>query len=172
LRAAGIDVGRRVDRTAMAVLDDLRLVDVLVLSGVPFARQYQLLGDRLRHHGPHAVAVDSTGMGGPVAEQLEGQGWPVVPVSIGGAGAASHFELFSRLRWVINSGHFSVAKDCPWRGLMRDELKALRGSLTPVRARLRVEAAAGHHDDLAFALALAVLARDRARGRDVLDDLR
>jgi hypothetical protein len=107
------------------------------------------------------VAVDATGLGQGAADQLAADGWPVLPVTIG-AGAGSHTALFGRLREVINSGRFSVAPECPHRGLIRDELKELSGSYTPT-GRVRVAARRGH-DDLAFGLALAVLAWSTAHG--------
>jgi hypothetical protein len=128
-----------------------------------FPRQLVALGDRLRRHSPiQRVAVDATGVGLPVADHLSYHGFQVLPVSIG-SGAASHFELFSDLRWAINSGHFSVAPGCPHRMLIKDELKALAGSYTPSGRGIHIAARRGH-DDLAFGLALAVHARRVERG--------
>jgi hypothetical protein len=159
---AGLDVGRRHDRTALLVLDGLRLVDCLMLADMPLPAQCRAVGDRLRScRHLRMVAVDATGLGQGAADQLAADGWPVLPVTIG-AGAASHTRLFGRLREVINSGHFSVAPECPHRALIRDELRNLSGSYTP-RGRVRVAARQGH-DDLAFGLALAVLAWSIAHG--------
>jgi hypothetical protein len=123
---------------------------------MPLPRQCLALGDRLRRHRHlRMVAVDATGLGVGVADQLAADGWPVLPVTIG-AGAGSHTRLFGRLREVINSGRFSVAPECPHRALICSELKNLSGSYTP-RGRVRVAASRGH-DDAAYSLALAVLA--------------
>jgi hypothetical protein len=163
VRFAGLDVGRKVDRTALLVLDELRLVDCLLLEKMNFPRQLVALGDRLRRHSPlQRVAVDATGVGLPVADVLAYHGFPVLAVHIG-SGMASHARLFGGLREAINGGDFSVAPDCPHRTLIKDELKALTGSYTPSGRGVHIAARQGH-DDLAFALALAVHARRAGHG--------
>src|SRR3954471_24488681 len=127
-----------------------------MLENLPLPAQCRAVGDRLRlHRHLRMVAVDATGLGQGAADQLAADGWPVLPVTIG-AGAGTHARLFGGLREAINSGRFSVAPECPHKALICGELKNLTGSYTP-RGRIRVAARQGH-DDLAFGLALAVLA--------------
>lgn len=155
---AGLDVGRTTDATVLMALRHLELVDALVIENKPFPEQFRLLGDRLRRHNPAAVAVDATGVGKAVADQLVVDGWPVIPYVIGSAG---HLELFGLLRRTLHRPGFSVSRDCPHRARIRDELRQLGVGYTP-RGQVHVAARSGH-DDCCFALALALLAREHLR---------
>jgi len=155
---AGLDVGRHHDRTALIVLDELTICDALLIQGLPFDRQRVALDDRLWLHKPRLVAVDVTGIGTGMADLLDLSGWRIHRANIG-SGDAAHLELFAGLRQALADPAFHVKQSLPHKAELLAELKALAGTYTP-SGRVHVAASSGH-DDLGFALALAVLARTR-----------
>ena len=71
----GVDVARRRDLWVAAVLeqvgDVLWLRDLAVRHGIPFSQQRAIVGDLAARYRPSRIAVDQTGMGEAVVEQLQ-----------------------------------------------------------------------------------------------------
>ena len=73
-RYIGVDIGRAHDLTAIAELaavgPELRLVDLETIERAPFAEQRELLWSRLSRPSVRGVAIDATGIGAQLAEEL------------------------------------------------------------------------------------------------------
>ena len=73
--AIGVDVARRRDLWVAAVLervgDVLWLRELVVRHGIPFSQQRAIVGALARNYAPARIAVDQTGMGEAVVEQLQ-----------------------------------------------------------------------------------------------------
>ena len=71
----GVDVARRRDLWVAAVLervgDVLWLRELVVRQGIPFSAQRAIVGDLAVRYRPARIAVDQTGMGEAVVEQLQ-----------------------------------------------------------------------------------------------------
>ncbi len=71
----GVDVARRRDLWVAAVLervgDVLWLRELVVRQGIPFKRQRAIVGDLAKRYRPVRIAVDQTGMGEGIVEQLQ-----------------------------------------------------------------------------------------------------
>jgi hypothetical protein len=120
---AGVDLGQRRDRTAIAVIEkDVLISDrpdpitwerprtvryqVRHLQRLPLGTPYTAvlehvarLGRALAKLGPCAVAVDSTGVGLPVVDALRmpGESWRLMPVTIGYADRGAYSDGFWRV---------------------------------------------------------------------------
>jgi phage FluMu gp28-like protein len=150
----GIDIGRRKDLTVAWTLERVRDVlwtrEVLVLDGVPFPEQEATLGERVRR--ARYVAVDSTGLGGPISEHLaERLGeYKLDAVTFT---ADRKRELFSRAKKVFQAGGVRIPRD----PRLRDDLASIQRIVTPQGAVKYVAArTADGHADRATALALAI----------------
>src|SRR4051812_189719 len=82
LVAAGLDVGRKNDRSVLSILDDWRLVWVWKGDQVPFPRQVATIGSELVDWRAVIACVDAAGMGAPVVDYLLSAQHPIVPVNI------------------------------------------------------------------------------------------
>ena len=71
----GVDVARRRDLWVAAVLesvgDVLWLRELAVEQGIPFSQQRAIVADLAARYRPSRIAVDQTGMGEAVVEQLQ-----------------------------------------------------------------------------------------------------
>ena len=110
-RKWGVDVGRGGDPSALVVRDNFTvydmaeyyLEDTMDLVG-QIEERYDATPERDR---PHAVYVDTIGVGGPVYDRLKQLGLPVVSVNV--ADAASRNERYHRLRdelWYLGRDWF------------------------------------------------------------------
>jgi hypothetical protein len=109
--------------------------------------------------GDCILAVDATGVGNPVVDLMRraGMGCEISAISITGPGRAVHVgnvwnvpkvDLWAALAVVLERGEIRIAQDMPCAGALVKELEELQLASGSARA--------GHHDDLAMALALAV----------------
>lgn len=160
----GLDVGRHRDRTALC-----RLTWPTVAS-LHEARRPARLKEQADELDPllrpcRLIAVDASGLGLGLAEELEDRGLPIVAVTITGASAvnrtasgvtAGKLWLMQRIRVAIHAG-LRVPPDLPSAGTLREQM----ANMLPKRQRrtYKVEAGGGH-DDLVLALALALLGMD------------
>lgn len=87
---AGLDIGRRHDRTQLLRLDPPRVRDITTLEGRRFADQARILAPLIR--GCELCAVDATGLGIGLAEALEDQGLTILRVVIGAGEAVSDLK--------------------------------------------------------------------------------
>jgi hypothetical protein len=175
--AAGLDIGRYTDRTALVVMDSAVVTEVHLIPSAPFQVQADVLVPLLARLD--LVAVDGTGMGLGLLELLRAADAPVVNVIIGGGNAIPRLirdgggqsrpvraisvgkvHMLGRLLGLVHAREITVAPWCCNRAELKAELGELTASFTR-RGGLSIQARKGH-DDLALALSLATLARDLA----------
>lgn len=154
MTVAGVDIGQRRDFTAVVTLDgqgvvrgahQLRLGQGWseIVTGVA-----ALCGDC------ELIAIDATGMGGPIAEALATRlpGAKVEPFLFT---RSSKRQLIGLLSQVIGEGQIRVDAAAPGAEALREELR--RFVATPTRTGWAFTGkAGGGHDDLVIALGLAV----------------
>ncbi len=173
MSVAGIDVGSRRDKTALCGLSG-RAVGPLALmpSDIPLAEQAAVLAPLVSDC--ELVAVDATGLGLGLAEALAMHGVNVMFVTIGAGDRVSRNNgkglppfsrvtagktwLVQRLGIAIRSRALDVGDSDSARELLR-QLGNMTARITQ-RGRVKMEAPGVAADDLALALALALLAQD------------
>ena len=155
----GVDVARRRDLWVAAVLeqvgDVLWLRDLAVRQGIPFSQQRAIVGDLAARYRPVRIAVDQTGMGEAVVEQLQedlGRG-TVEGVLMTGP---RRLDAATVLREMVEDRRLRIPPDAD---LLRD-LHAVRAEAGPTGApRLLAErSGTDGHADRFWALALACTA--------------
>ena len=158
----GIDIGRRRDLTVAWTLERVRDVlwtrEVLVLDGVPFPEQETILEQRVRR--ARYVAIDATGIGGPISEHLaERLGeFKLDAVTFT---ADRKRELFSRAKKAFQGNQIRIPRDAR----LRDDLASVQRVVTP-QGNVKFTAArtSDGHADRATALALAIHAASAVAG--------
>ena len=159
----GVDVARRRDLWVAAVLervgDVLWLRELAVRRDLSFSAQRAIVGALAAHYRPVRVAVDQTGMGEAVVEQLqEDLGNTVEGVLMTGP---RRLDAATALREAVEDRRLRIPADA---GLRRD-LHAVRAEAGPTRApRLLAERSGSDgHADRFWALALASAAARTGR---------
>ncbi len=157
--AIGVDVARRRDLWVAAVLehvgDVLWLRELVVERGIPFSRQRAIVGDLAARYRPVRIAVDQTGMGEAVVEQLqEDLGRMLVDGVL--MTAPRRLDVASVLREAVEDCRLRIPAD----GDLRRDLHAIRAEAGPTGApRLMAErTGTDGHADRFWALALACAA--------------
>ena len=171
----GVDLGQARDHSAIAVVEKAgkqRLVRSIVR--VPLGTPYPAVIERVRRTVQHprlwgncCVAVDATGVGAPVVESMRSAelGCTIWAVTITGGEQARSGQ---GLRWsvpkrdpvagvqvLLERGDLRIAKALPDALSLLQELRDMQVQVTRTgRTRTGAEAA-GEHDDLVIALALA-----------------
>jgi phage FluMu gp28-like protein len=155
----GIDIGRRKDLTVAWTLERVNGVlitrEITVLDNVPFPEQEAILADRLAH--ARYVAIDSTGIGGPVSEHLAKRLGDYKLEAVNFTNDRKR-ELFSRAKKAFQSKTVRIPSDAK----LRDDLGSIQRIVTPqgivkfIAARTR-----DGHADRATALALAMHAVEK-----------
>jgi len=159
----GIDLGRKRDLTVAWTLQRevsglLVTREILVLERMPFPEQEALLAPRVARAA--FVAIDATGVGGPVSEHLATtlEESKLEAVTFTGD---SKRELFERTKKTLQARGLRLPADAR----LRDDLASVQRLVTP-GGTIRYAAArtADGHADRATALALAVHAAHRRPG--------
>jgi hypothetical protein len=154
---AGIDFGRRGDYTVVCVLEvsahGLRLVEMLRVQGLGWARQLEQVGDCLARWGCKRCCPDRTGIGDALCESLTAA---LIARRIGCE--VGEFVFTPSSKPVLIDG-LSIALAhrrlrFPSHPVLLSELRNFE-IVGTARGRDRMEAARGH-DDTVCALALAV----------------
>ncbi|MCY4480372.1 MAG: hypothetical protein OXB97_10795 [Rhodospirillales bacterium] len=155
----GVDVARRRDLWVAAVLeqvgDVLWLRELAVRQGIPFSQQRAIVGDLATRYRPVRIAVDQTGMGEAVVEQLqEDLGRSVVEGVL--MTGPRRLDVATALREAVEDRRLRVPAD----GDLRRDLHAVRAEAGPTGApRLLAErSGTDGHADRFWALALACTA--------------
>ena len=164
-RYLGVDIGRSHDLTAIAEIaavgPELRCVDLETLEHLPFAEQREIISARLRREAVRACAIDATGIGAQLAEELRGRfGSRVEPVQFTNA---TKTDLFQALHRAMEEARLIIPAD---RALREDINAVHRKISTGGNIQFTAPRRPDGHSDRATALALAVkCALDReARG--------
>ena len=152
----GVDVARRRDLWVAAVLeqvgDVLWLRELVVEQGISFSQQRAIVGDLAVRYRPSRIAVDQTGMGEAVVEQLqEDLGRSVVEGVL--MTGPRRLDVATALRHAVEDRRLRIPPD----GELRRDLHAVRAEAGPTGApRLMAErAGTDGHADRFWALALA-----------------
>ena len=164
--AIGVDVARRRDLWVAAVLesvgDVLWLRELAVERDIPFSRQRAIVGDLAARYRPLRIAVDQTGMGEGVVEQLqEDLGRTMVDGVL--MTGPRRLDVATALRQAVEDRRLRI----PAEGDLRRDLHAVRAEAGPTGAPRLLAARAetdGHADRFwALALACAAIAGSGAR---------
>ena len=176
----GLDLGQRVDYTAMALVtpvveadgavDYLRFLQptverlrVVRLERLPLGTRYREVVRRVREvtslpeFAGCEVVADATGVGMPVVEMLQDAGLKasIVPVTITSGGSARRDggvwhvprrDLLGKLVVEFEQGRLRLPGRSALAGRLREEIAGVQAG----------SGRGGGHDDLVFALALAV----------------
>jgi phage FluMu gp28-like protein len=152
----GIDIGRHHDLTVLWTLelatagDCLITQEVLVLEGVPYPEQEELILERVR--GCRFACIDATGLGGPISEQVAARTRGLEAVVFT---AERKREMFQTTRHALQSGRLLL----PRHARIREDLASLQRIVTSAgRITIRAARTRDGHADRATALALALRA--------------
>lgn len=153
---AGVDLGRRCDSTVATVLDDLGTqVAHASMTDLPWAVQTRKIVDFLAPFDAQ-VSVDSTGIGDPIAEELQTLLPGVTTVRFG---QQSKVSIIDSLALKLEK-HQLKLMDIPTQ---TTQLSQYRYTTRHTRGGTWRTSGTGH-DDYVCALALAVHAQDTALG--------
>lgn len=163
-RFLGVDIGRSHDLTAIAeaalVGGALRIVDLETLEHLPFSEQREIISARLRREAVRACAIDATGIGAQLAEELRGRfGSRVEPVQFTNA---TKNEIFQALHRVMEEARLEIPAD---RALREDIHAVHRKISTGGNIQFTAPRRPDGHSDRATALALAVEIAERRGNR-------
>ena len=180
----GVDLGKRRDHSAIAVVEKvleyspyasptMSSMDVRLLERVPLGTPFPVVVNAVRElvrsdalRGRCAVAVDATGMGGPVVDMLKRAqlGCELTAVTITGGdrqtGGGSEYgipkrDLIAGVQVLLELGQLRIARKLPNAGALMRELLDVRLTKRPSgRARIGADGC-GEHDDLVIAVGLA-----------------
>ncbi len=145
----GLDLARLKDFTCLVVMNrqTRHVVAFERFNQVDWASQYQKIIALARKYKA-VVSADSTGIGDPIVEAIQGSGVRVIPYKIGSAMAKQH--LIDSLRVGIEKGHVSF----PLIPILIKELSSYEYQVSPSGV-VKFSAPGGVHDDTVVALALA-----------------
>lgn len=145
----GVDWGRTNDYTVFTALSPVGgLLEVDRFRGVEYGLQRARLEAFWRRHGSRSwIMAEVNSMGGPVVEQLQRDGLPVVPFQTTGPSKAAIIEALSL---AFERGTIAIPND----PVLIGELQAFEGKPGP-SGMMRYSAPDGQHDDTVMSLAFA-----------------
>ena len=155
----GVDVARRRDHWVAAVLeqvgDVLWLRELAVQQGIPFSAQRAIVGDLAARYRPVRIAVDQTGMGEAVVEQLQEDLGRTVVEGVLMTGPR-RLDVATALREAVEDRRLRIPPD----GDLRRDLHAVRAEagLTGAPRLMAERSGTDGHADRFWALALACTA--------------
>jgi len=163
----GIDWGRVNDFSVIVVLDvqTRSVVAMDRFTQIDYAVQMGRLDAMMQRFPPAVLVPEANSMGGPLIEQMQRRGWPVVPFT---TTSVSKAMIIDGLALAFERGDIAILPD----PVLIGELQAYEAERLPSGA-LRYSAPEGMHDDTVMALALAWFAcssQDTPTGRVVYDD--
>jgi len=180
----GLDLGQRMDHSAMVIVEREGYAPWLGRAGGPLVVRYaeraplgtpypevvewvRRIAGRQEISGRCALAVDATGVGAPVVDMLRRAqvGCEISAVTItggerehqtGGLWHVPKTDLMAGVKVALESGELRIAKGLPEVGTLVRELVDVQVTLRAGGgARIGADGA-GEHDDLVIGLALAV----------------
>jgi len=145
----GIDWGRQLDYTAIAVMDvtTSSLVALDRFNQIDYTVQLGRLTALYERFRPRAIVAESNSMGQPLLETLQRDGLPVVPFTTTNA---SKQIAIDALALAFERGAIRILPD----PVLINELQSYEAERLP-SGMTRYSAPAGLHDDTVMALALA-----------------
>ena len=148
-------MGRKRDLSALVVLErvkkEFRWRGAVELREAPFDKQFELLTGVLGVRGLRRLAIDQSGLGMQLAEELvRRHGWRVEPITMT---APVKESLASRILAVFQRGDVSIPDHRP----LIDDLHSIQRTVTLAgNVRYAAPREAGSHADRWTALALAL----------------
>ncbi len=190
-RALGLDLGQVQDPTALAVVewsrrpsDGERLYDLVDLERLPLGTSYPTIvrhldrlmdTDQLRD--TTTLVADATGVGRAVIDQLRHAGLRPTPVVVHGGRQTTvddhgyhHVpkrELVGSAQVLLQDRRLRFADDLPFVDALEEELLRFEVKITDSGTDVYGAWREGAHDDLVFALCLAVWYGEEQAARDV-----
>lgn len=157
----GVDWARANDYTVIAVLDASQraLVHLDRFSAVDYRTQTARLIALYERFRPTTIVSESNSMGGPLTEDLQSRGLPVIAFA---TTASSKAAIIQALEIAFERGDIRIIDDAA----LIAELEAYEQER--LHTGIRYSAPAGMHDDCVIALALAWSA-GHAGGGDIAD---
>ena len=155
----GVDVARRRDLWVAAVLeqvgDVLWLRELVVRQGIPFSAQRAIVGDLAARYRPTRIAVDQTGMGEAVVEQLQEDLGRTTVEGVLMTGPR-RLDAATALREAVEDRRLRIPPDAD----LRRDLHAIRAEagLTGAPRLMAERSGTDGHADRFWALALACAA--------------
>ncbi len=159
----GVDIGRVHDLTVLWLVERVGGVlftrEVLVLEKQPFARQEELLWERLARPGLRRACLDSTGLGRQLAERAQ-ERFGASRVEAVNFTAPVKEDLAYGLRQLFEKRGLRI----PAEKAVRADLRAIKKTATSAgNLRFAADRGPGGHADRFWALALAAMAARRAK---------
>ena len=156
----GIDIGRKRDLTVVWVVEQVGDVfwtrQVRCLEKTPFPQQIDFIGGLLSTLRPVRTCVDGTGMGGPIAEQLQRQFGTAAVENVTFSNVVKQ-DLATRTRRLFEEHRVRLPVD----NVVRQDLHSVKKTVTAAgNIRFDAERTADGHADRFWALALALMATD------------
>jgi len=167
---AGYDVGRKRDLSVLIVVERInkgfRWRGAVELREAPFEEQFELLSSVLKVRGLRRLAIDQSGLGMQLAEELvRKHGSRVEPITMT---APVKESLASRILAVFQCGDVSIPDHRP----LIDDLHSIQRTVTlSGKVRYAAPREAGSHADRWTALALALHAAGPAPGEPIMISL-
>lgn len=145
----GVDWGRTGDYTVFTALSRAgHILEIDRFRGIEYALQRDRLGAFWKRHGGQAyIIAEVNSMGGPVVEQLQRDGLPVIPFMTTNATKAAAIQA---LTLAFEREQIRIPND----PVLIGELQAFEGKPMP-SGLIRYSAPAGLHDDCVMSLAMA-----------------
>lgn len=155
----GIDVGRKKDLTVAWTFERVDGIlitrEVLVLENMPFPDQEEMLLPRIQR--ARYIAIDATGLGGPVSEHLAKRLGEYKLEAVTFTNERKR-ELFSRAKKAFQGKQLRI----PSNSHLRDDLASIQRIVTPQGlVKLIAARTSDGHADRATALSLAFFAGSR-----------
>jgi len=145
----GLDIARLRDYSVAIALNSLRqVVEIQRWRGVSWVQQVARITEMYERLRAQRIALESNGVGDPIAELLWRNRLVVDPVR---SDAQSKVELIDRLAISLDRGEITIPRDEALIGELWDFQATERAS-----GKDKLEAPPGKHDDTVIALALAV----------------
>lgn len=153
----GVDLGKKKDFTVITVMDrsNRHVVYQDRFNQIAWEIQYGRIIEIAKRYRAQ-ICMDSTGIGDPVVEAVQGGGVSVAPYSIS-SNHAKH-QLIDKLRLNIERQRISWPAEL---ALMRRELESYEYTISS-NGLVRYSAPQGQHDDCVISLALANWQADQA----------
>lgn len=153
----GVDLARLRDYTVIVVMDKLtkRVVYMERFNQISWEVQYHKIITVARQFRA-LVMIDSTGIGDPIVQTIQGAGINVQPYKIGGS--ASKQQLIEKTRIAIENKQILIPRNKYTMPLI-SELKSYEYSFTD-SGIIKYEAPSGKNDDCVIALCLAMWGAD------------
>jgi phage FluMu gp28-like protein len=164
----GVDIGRKKDLTVIWQLErrsnQLLTTEVRCLDNVPYPEQEKVILDMIK--GAAFVAIDSTGVGGAISENLQTRVGKASMECVVFTNEKKR-QLFAEMKKEMQAGHVKLA-ECNY---MRSEFASLTRIVTNTGlVKITAARTADGHADRATALALAIYAASKQPARNYMID--